>query len=117
MHKEAFVCIELSKDDLFGEVRPRGSVLGCCATSAQSPCARARFYGRGALPPQYDAERSKSEANVLVPDFDTEYAVRSVCKYGKRMSYQSIGSVYYPQKRAEMMGAGYKVLECFPDPM
>lgn len=33
------------------------------------------------------------------------------------MSYQLIGDVYFTQKSAELMGAGYAILEWFADPM
>lgn len=38
-------------------------------------------------------------------------------RHGVQMSYQNIGGVYFMQKKAEMMSAGYAILECFTDRM
>lgn len=49
--------------------------------------------------------------------FEGEDALKEVWSYGEKMSFQGIRFVYFMQNIAELIGAGYEILECFGDPI
>lgn len=44
-------------------------------------------------------------------------AIMQVLRHGEKMWIQDIRDMYFVQKRAKLMGAGYVILEWFADPM
>lgn len=49
--------------------------------------------------------------------FEGEYDTKEVRSDGEKMVYRGIGDVYIMPNRAQLMPAGYAILECFADPM
>lgn len=47
--------------------------------------------------------------------FNGEDAVKKVCRHGDKMSYQDIVDEHFGQKRAELMGARYVILQWSAD--
>lgn len=43
--------------------------------------------------------------------------VKNMSRYDEKMSYEGIRDLYFTEKKAELMGTGYEILECFRGPL